>query len=161
MLFHSIILNINPIVNGYPLWTFILFSILYSPMLYLLLKRCDLIVWIIVGSVLSLFLFMVVFLLFTIVWIFFGLICLGYAFLTGLFKKQGHVVKSENASQASINYKKRFIIGVAIFLPFFYGVFHVLLYGFGFDRCSFWEKELSISKQLKNYSIILEKTCMS
>ncbi len=144
----------------------LIFTVIYLPILYLLWEDLKLAILIAIGSMLSFYVLAIVFVFTFPIWMVFGPICLAYAFLTGLFKKQSQIPQLENnisISQIPESHKKRIFklpkpfIGVALLFVFLYGTYHVAFYGFKLDRCVYTDEELAIPEELKNATILLEK----
>lgn len=94
------------------------------------------------------------------VWIIFGLLCLVYAYATGLMKKtettqiQSEITPAVNQPRRSIQRKIIFTVG---FLFVLIGLFYFAFYGFRFPPCEYTDEIVTTPPELIGATILLEK----
>jgi len=138
----------------------IIFTALYLPILRLLWRQWKVAIGVAIGSLLSLYVLGIGFIFTAPIWIIFSPVCLIYAFLTGLFKKEKQISQpAENIRPASSKFFQLLkpFIGVAVLSVLLCGSYHIAFYGFKLVRCVYTDEELIIPAELKNAKILLEK----
>lgn len=144
----------------------LVFAVAYLPVTYLLWRRIKPAALMTFGAMMSFYALAIMFVFTFPIWVIFGPICLVYAFLTGLFKKQVQASDLKNNisippvsgdRQNRIPKKIKPLIGLAVLFVVFYGIYYGAYYGFRFPPCVYTDEEASIPEDLQNADILLEE----
>jgi hypothetical protein len=135
-----------------------LFPLAYLYLLYRIWGNGRLVLKLGITFYLSYFLLGIVFAFTFPVWIIFGILCLIYGIVRGLFKKEQQVSQTAPVStgQPKPTLKRNLIItgGVVIVL---YILFHIAFYGFQLGSCEYTDEVVATPPELIGATIVVEK----